>query len=125
MNWRRRRSRSTLELLWMLGPLVARQGADHDIDGASVEFGLKIRMAIRSNAGQKLPNHLEPKLRVRHFTAPELEGHFHLHVLAKEINRVAGLDPEIVRINLRAKLNLFNLGGVLVFLGFLIALGLL
>src|SRR5689334_15043412 len=82
-------------------------------------------MAKGSDFLQKFINNLEANLRVGHFASAEFEGDFYLHILAKEINRVLDFDAEIMRINLRTELNLFDLVGVLMLLGFFVALGLL
>lgn len=82
-------------------------------------------MPIGSDFLQKFVDYLEPKFCVGHFASAELEGDFHLHIFAKKINRVFDFDSQIVGINFGAELNLFDLVGVLMFLGFLVALGLL
>jgi hypothetical protein len=61
---------------------------------------------------------------VSHFATAEFESDLHLHVLAEKLHGMADLDPEVMRINLRTKLDFLDLGGVLVLLGFLVALGL-
>lgn len=82
-------------------------------------------MAKGSDFLQKFINNLEANLRVGHFASTEFEGDFDLHILAEKINRVLDFDAEIVRIDLGTELDLFDLIGVLVLLGFFVALGLL
>ena len=67
----------------------------------------------------------ETKFLVRHFASAEAKAHFHLHVLAEEIDGMPELHAEIMRINIRAELDFLNLVRVLVFLAFLILFGLL
>jgi len=81
-------------------------------------------MTIWSDVSEEFVNHLESKFGVGHFASAEFEGDFHLHILAEEINGVLDFDAEIVWIDLGAELDFFNLVGVLVLLGFLVALGL-
>lgn len=82
-------------------------------------------MAKRSYCLEKFVNNLEAELRVGHFASAEFEGDFHLHIFAEEVNRMLDFDSEIVRVDLWAKLDLFDFVSVLVLLGFLVALGLL
>src|SRR5579883_302757 len=109
----------------MLGALIARQWADHDIDGATGQLGRKIRMAVRGYVGQEFLNDLKAKLGVGIFPAAELQGDLHLHVLAKEVDRMADLHPKVMGVDLWAKLDFLNLVGVLMLFGFLVPLGLL
>ena len=67
---------------------------------------------------------LKAEFRVGHFAAAEFQDHLDLHVLAQEIDGVAQLDAEIMRVNLRAELDFLDLVGVLVLAGFLVLLGL-
>ena len=62
---------------------------------------------------------------VRHFAAAELQRDLDLHVFGQESDGVIELHTEIVRVDARAKLNLFNFRGVLAFLGFFFLLRLL
>jgi hypothetical protein len=68
---------------------------------------------------------LKSKFLVRHFAPAKTQRDFHLHVFAQEVDGVAQLHSEIVRVDLRAELDLFDLVGVLMFPGFLVLLGLL
>ena len=108
----------------MLGPFVARERADHDIDGASIELGLKIRVTVSGDVGEEFFNNLEPDVGVLHFAAAELERDFDFHVLTEEPNGMIDFNAEVVRVDFRTKLDLFDLGGVLVLFGFLVALSL-
>ena len=104
------------------GALVARQGAQHDVDPAADELGRGIRMPIRRDFFDELVYDLEPELLMGHFTAAETEGHLDLHFLAQEIDRVTQFNAEIMGVDRGAKLDFFNPIGVLVFFGFLLAL---
>jgi hypothetical protein len=86
----------------VFGPLVSRQRSDHHDDVSAVELGLKIRMAKRRNLAQKFSDHFKSDLGVGHFAAPEFQRHFHLHILAQEIDRMGNLDAQIMRIDARA-----------------------
>ncbi len=81
-------------------------------------------MSKRGNFGDELLNHLEADLGVRHLTTAEFQGDFDLHIFAQEINGMPNLDAQIVRIDFGAQLDFLHLGGVLMLLGFLVALGL-
>ena len=81
-------------------------------------------MTIRSDLGQEFLNHLKAVFGMRHFASPEFEGDFDFHVLAQEINSMLNFDAKIVRIDFWAELDFFNFVGVLMLLGFLVALGL-
>src|SRR6266481_105639 len=82
-------------------------------------------MAKGLDFGNEFVNNLKTDFCMGHFAPAEFEGDFYLHILAKEINRVLDFDAEIMRINLGTELDLFDLIGVLVLLGFFVALGLL
>ncbi len=82
-------------------------------------------MTERSYCFKKFVDDLETELCMGHFASAEFEGDFHLHILAEKVNGVLDFDAEIVRIDLGAELNLFDLVGVLMFLGFFVPLGLL
>lgn len=69
-------------------------------------------------------HHLKTIFLVRHLPASKTQRHFHLHVFTKEIDRMRQFHPKIMRINRWTQLNLFDLVGVLMFLGFLLLLGL-
>ena len=119
------RGRGTaLHLVGVLGPLIARERTDHQVDGSPIEFRLKIGMAIRSDVSEEFLDDLEPEFRVGHFAAADLERDLDLHVLAQEVDRVADFNPEIVRVDLRTELHLFDFVGVLMLLGFLVPFGL-
>jgi hypothetical protein len=61
---------------------------------------------------------------VRHFPAAEFERDFDFHVFAEESDGMHDFDAEVMGINPGAKLDFLDGGGVLVFAGFLFALGL-
>ena len=119
------RCRRSLRLARVLRTLVSRQRTDHHIDPAANQLRREIRVAIRSDIFNELIDHLEPELGVSHLATTEFQGDLHFHILAEEIDGMAGFNGKIVRINFRAELNLFDLGGVLVLPGFLVTLGLL
>ena len=77
----------------MFGPLVTRQGADHGVDALTDKFRLEILVAKSSDFSQEFVNHLKAYFFMGQFTTTELQVYFHLHVLAKEVDGVAGLDP--------------------------------
>ena len=85
----------------MFGPLVARQGADHDVDTPADELRLEILVAVRADFAEKFPDHLKAELSVGHFPPAEFEGHLDLHIFAKEVDGVLDFNTEIVRIDLR------------------------
>ena len=124
-HWRRGCCLAAFGLARLLGPLVTRQRSDHHVDAAANQLGLEIGMAVRGNVGQELLDDLEAKLRMRHFPAAELERDLDLHVLAEEADGVLEFYAQVMRINLRAELHLFDPVGMLVLPGFLLALGLL
>ena len=119
----RRRRRTDFGLMRIFGALVARQRADHHIDAAPDEFRRKIGIAVGRDLTQKFVDDLEADFRVRHFATAEFERDLHFHVLAEKIHRVRDLDAEVVRVNPRAELNLFDGRGVLMLLGILFLLG--
>jgi len=82
-------------------------------------------MAVRGNRADEVLNHLKAIFLVSHLATAELQAYFYLHFLAKKIDRMGQLDLEIVRIDRSAELDFFDLVSVLMFLGFLIFLGLL
>ena len=81
-------------------------------------------MAIGSELLEKLSDHLKPKFRMGHFAATKLQVYFHLHILAKELDGMLHFHAQIMRIDFRAELDLFDFVGVLMFFGFFFALGL-
>ena len=122
--WRRSVT-ACFRLLGIPGAFIPRQWADHHVNAAANQFRFEIGMAKGSDLGKEFVNDLKTDFCMGHFASAEFEGDFHLHILAKEINRVLDFDAEIMRINLRTELDLFDLIGVLMFLGFFVALGLL
>src|SRR5258707_9838655 len=82
-------------------------------------------MAKGRDFGKEFVNNLKTDLCMSHFAPAEFEGDFHLHVLGEKIDRVLDFYAEIVRIDLGAELDLFDLIGVLMFFGFFVTLGLL
>src|ERR1017187_8522636 len=81
-------------------------------------------MAIGHDFSEKFVDDLKADFGMRHFAPAEFQRDFHFHVLAQKINRVRDLDAEVVRVNPRAELNLFDGRGVLMLLGILLLLGL-
>ena len=63
---------------------VARQRADHQVDGAPTSLGLKIGMAERRDVGDEFFDDLEADFGVRHFAATEFERDLDLHVFAQK-----------------------------------------
>src|SRR5690606_16283508 len=108
------RPRILLALAWMRRALVARQRADHHVDGSARELGLEIGVSPRRDLAQEPLHNLEPELRVRHLAAPEAERRLDLHFLAEEVDRVGKLRLEVVRIDGRAELDLLDLARVVV-----------
>jgi len=86
----------------ILGAFVARQRADHQVDGLADKFRLKIRLTVGRDVGNELFNDLEADFRVRVFAAAKFQGNLHLHVIAQKIDRVLEFDAEVVGINARA-----------------------
>ena len=82
-------------------------------------------MTIRGDGFHEVFDDLKTEFLMGHFTPAETKGDFDLHFLAQEIDSVAELDPEVVRIDRRAELHFFYLVGVMVLLGFLFFFGLL
>ena len=108
-----------------LARLLRGSGVIITCDAAPDQLGLKVLVAVRRNVREELLDHLEAEFRVRHLPAAELQRDLDLHVLAKESDRMLQFHAEVVGVDLRAQLDLFDLGGVLVLPGFLIAFGLL
>jgi hypothetical protein len=114
-------------VFWLPGvfrPLVSRQWAEHHIDGSANQFWGRIRMPEGGNVFKKSPDQLKPEFGVRHFAPAKLEHNLHLHLFAEEIDRVARLDPQIMRVDFRAELDFLYLIGVLVLFGLFVLLGL-
>ena len=86
----------------IFGAFVARERADHQVDGAAHELGLEIGMPERRDFRDEFIDDLEADLRVRHFTAAKFQSHLDLHVFAQKTDGVHDLDAEVVRINARA-----------------------
>ena len=81
-------------------------------------------MAVRACFTNKAINDFEAIFLVRFLPAFEAQFHSHLHVVAKEADRMSQLDAEIVRVDDRAELDFLHLS-LLTALGFLLFLGLL
>lgn len=111
-------------LPWVFRALVAGQRADHDVDAATDELRGKVGMAEGFQLRDKFLDHLKPNVGVRHLPPAKAQGHFHFHVLAQKINRVADLDAEVMGVNAGTELDFLDGGGVLMFLGLLVLLGL-
>ena len=86
-------------LPWVFRALVAGQRADHDVDAATDEFRGKVGMAEGIQLRDKFLDHLKPNVGVRHLPPAKAQGHFHFHVLAQKINRVADLDAEVTELS--------------------------
>ncbi len=108
----------------MLGAFVSGQGTEHHRDALANQFRLGIRMCIRGDFLEEFIHGLKTEFLVSHFAAPEAERDFHLHLLAKKVDGMVELDPEIMGINGRAELDFLNFIGVMVLLGFLFLFGL-
>jgi hypothetical protein len=74
---------------------------------------------------QEPVDYLETEFLMSHFPAAKTESHFDLHVFAKEVDGMAKLHGKIMRIDVGAKLDLFDSIGVLVLFRLLVALSLL
>ena len=82
-------------------------------------------MTVRGDICGELFHLFESKFLVGHFASAEPERDFHLHLFAEEIDGMTQFDPEIVPVDLRTELNLFDFVGVLMLAGLLVLLGLL
>ena len=80
-------------------------------------------MAVGRDVGDEFFDDLEPDLGVGVFAAAKFQRDLHLHVFAKKINGVRGLDAEIMRINARTQLDFLHDRGVLVLAGIFFLLG--
>src|SRR5690242_10535682 len=109
----------------VLRTLVPGQWREHHRNPAPNQLGRSVKMSIWHEFLGKLLNLLKSEFLVRHFAPAESERHFDLHLFAKEVDGVGQLHTEIMRIDLRAQLDLFNLVGVLVFARLFVLLGLL
>ncbi|MDB6031882.1 MAG: hypothetical protein JWM16_2220 [Verrucomicrobiales bacterium] len=114
---------AAFRLFGVLGPFVAGQGTEHDVDAFANEFSGSIRMSEWRDLLDKFFDLLEAKLLVSEFTPSETQGHFHLHFLTKEIDGVLELNTKIVGVDPWAELDLLHLVGVLVLFGFFFLLG--
>jgi len=101
----------------------AGQRAKHDVDTLANELWIGVGMPERCEALDEFVDLLKTKLFVGHFSSAETESHLDLHVLAKKINCVLQFDPEIVGINVGAKLDFLDLVGVLMFARLFFLLG--
>ena len=91
-----------------------------DPDGRRVVFGVPLRVSgLQSRLAARLQHFVCASVRV-----PELLAYYRDVLGAKESDRVLDLHAEIMRVNARGKLDFLHLRGVLVFLGFLVFLGL-
>ena len=106
----------------VLRPLIPRKWTEHHCDATSHEFGGIIGVSVRGEVPRKFCNLLEPDLGVGHFAAPKTKGDFDLHFLAEEIDGVTQLHGHVMRIDLSAELDLFDLVGVLMLFGILFPL---
>ncbi len=77
-------------------------------------------MRERRDFADEIANGLEPEFLVGHFTAAESKGDLHLHLFAKEIDGMGQFHSEIVRIDIRAQLDLLHAIGVLVLFVFFV-----
>jgi len=80
-------------------------------------------MTKRRNQFNELVDHFKAHIGVRHFPATKFKGDLHLHVFAKKINRMVDFDTQVMGVNARAELNLFDGGSMLVLPGFFFLLG--
>ena len=81
---------------------IARERADHQIDGAANQFGREIGMTKRGNLFDEFVDDLKTDFGMGHFPAAKFQRDFDLHVLAEKINGMRDFDPQIMRINPRA-----------------------
>ena len=105
------------------GTFGARQRADHDVQVTPREFGWSVRLTVGGELTHEFLESLEPELFVGHFSSPETERGFDLHVLAQEIDRVVDLHFEVVGVDGGGELDLLHAIGVLVLFGLLFAFG--
>ena len=70
-------------------------------------------------------HHLKAKLRMGQLASAKAQSDLDLHLLAQELHGMMQFHPEIMRVDGGTELDFFDLGGVLMFPGFFIALGLL
>ena len=124
-GWRSRLGCSGVLLVWILGPFVSRQRTEHHRNALAEQFRRRVRVSVWRDLAEESLDLLKAQFRMGHFAAAKFQGDFHLNFVAEEINSMAQLNAEVVRINARAKLDFFDLVGVLVLLGFAILLRLL
>jgi len=105
--------------------LVARQRTEHHRDALANQLGRGIRMTVWGHFPGEFLDLLKAKFLVRHLTSPEAEGDLHLHFLAEEVDGVTELHAKVMRIDLRAELDFFDLVRMLMLAGLFILLGLL
>jgi hypothetical protein len=99
----------------MSRPLVSWQRAYHNVNPAPNQLRGEVGVPKWCDLRKKLGNYLEAELRMCHLASTEFQRHLHLHVFTQEIHCVTNLYSQIVWVNLRAQLNLFDLRRVLVF----------
>jgi hypothetical protein len=105
------------------GAFVARERAQHDIEAASDQAWLSVGVPVGCEFLDEILYDFESELLVSHFTTSESEGGFDLHVIAEEIDGMADFDTKIMGIDGGGELDFLHAVGVLVFFGFLVALG--
>src|SRR5580765_5830060 len=110
-----RRRNAVCWLIRVLRAFVPWQRAEHHVDTPADQFGFGIRVAVEHQCLNEFFHHLETDFLMRHFAAAETQGQFNLHLIAQKIDRVGEFDAKIVRINLRAELDFFDLVGVVMF----------
>lgn len=79
-------------------------------------FGCFSTVAPGRASAKRLVN-LETEIRVRHFTAAETNGNLHLVAFRQELRRLSDLRVEVVRVDVQRQAHLFDLKGLLIFLG--------
>ena len=115
-----------LAFIRVLGPFVARQWRQGDIQVAVAQhLGWRISLAISGGAFDEFVDDFKADLLVRLLPPSEAQLHPNLHFIAKELDGVAELHLQIVRINGRRDLELFHFGGRLAGVGIFVSLGFL
>lgn len=107
------------------GSLVPRQRTEHQGDSFPHKLGGEVRMPVGSDFLREFVHLLEPEFFMGHFPAAKTQGHLDLHFFAKEVDGVTQLDAKVMRIDLRAELNLLHLVRMLVLARLFFLLGLL
>ena len=109
----------------MFGAFVARQRADHQIDGFAHEFGCEIGMTVGRDFVNEFVDDREADVSMRHFAmTAKTQDDFDFHVFAQEINGVRDFDAEVVRVNERRQLDFLHSRSVLMLARFFFFLGL-